>query len=200
MESTRELRKEEFMRALKLLLIVPAMLCICSGCREAVVRTHAFSHSVQNYDPDLVRIEITPAEITARAGSEVTLVATTIGKDGKPAAGKRVEWMICRSPKGVGEIVAVDESGIFLADRGAKFDNVFAVTYTNQFDHAFEKAREGGIDIDTLVGKKSPDEIKKGQTWVTITAPSPGETHVMVYAPGIRDAAKGKAFAVIRWK
>ncbi|MEW6356945.1 MAG: hypothetical protein AB1696_11495 [Planctomycetota bacterium] len=174
-------------------------ILLCMGCREPVVRTHAYSHSIQNYDPNLVSIQIEPAEASLPSGGEQTLIATVLDKEGKPSPGQRVEWLVCRSPNGVGEIIAVDESGLFLADRGAKFDNANAITYTNQFDHALKKAREGGVDFDTLLGKPGAQEMKKGQTWITISAAAPGETHIMAYAPGIGSPAKSKAFAVIRW-
>ncbi|NOZ24115.1 MAG: hypothetical protein GXP25_23815 [Planctomycetes bacterium] len=174
-------------------------LLSCAGCREPIVRTYAYSHSIQNYDPNLVSIQIEPAEASLPAGGEQTLVATVLDKEGKPSPGQRVEWLVCRSPNGVGEIISVDESGLFLADRGAKFDNTNAITYTNQFDHSLKKAREGGVDFDTLLDKPGSHEIKKGQTWITISAAAAGETHIMVYAPGIGNQTKSKAFAVVRW-
>jgi len=175
-------------------------LLLCVGCREPVFRTHAYSHCIQNCDPNLVRIELSPVEASLPVGGEQVLVASVVDKEGKFSSGQRVEWIICRSPGGVGEIVLVDESGIFLADRGSKMDNTNAITYTNQFDHTFEKARDGGVDLDTLLGKRGIDELQKGQTWIVISSGVPGETHVMAYAPGIQGPVKSKAFAVVRWK
>jgi len=187
------------MRRATLLALGLLGVSLCMGCREPITRTHAYSHAIQNYDPNLVCIQLEPADASLPAGGEQTLVATVLDKEGKPSPGQRVEWLVCRSPTGVGEIIAVDESGLFLADRGAKFDNTNAITYTNQFNHTLKKAREGGVDIDALLDTPGTRELKKGQTWITISAAVPGETHIMVYAPGIGNPTKSKAFAVIRW-
>ena len=182
------------------IVLLIALVSFCPACREPAVRTHAFSHSIQNYDAECGSIEISPIESTSLAKSYALLVATVRDPKGNPVSGKRVEWIVASEQGGVGDIVRVDESGLFLADRGNKWTNTFAETYTNQFDHDLQKAKGGGPDIDTLLGKGSGrSKILKGQTWIVVTSPVGGVTRVGAYAPGIRDTTRQRAYATINW-
>ncbi|MEW6356944.1 MAG: hypothetical protein AB1696_11490 [Planctomycetota bacterium] len=176
------------------------LVALSPACREPAVRTHAFSHSIQNYDPECASVDVSPVESTSIAKSYALLVATVRDAKGTPLPGKRVEWIIASEQGGVGDIVRVDESGVFLADRGNKWTNTFAETYTNQFDHDLQKAEGGGPDIETLLGKGSGrSKVLKGQTWIIVTSPVGGVTRVVAYAPGVPDASKQRAYAAINW-
>ena len=91
--------------------------------------------------------------------------------------------------EGAGNIVEVDESGIFNG-RGYKVDNKYAVSYTDYCEHRITR------------GNNNPNDdfvIRPGQTWCILSSPVEGDTYVTVYAPGIADWEKNKVYATVRW-
>ncbi len=140
-----------------------------------------------DFDPQAATLEVTPLEDTNPVQTQHVLIATVKDAEGNPLTGRRVEWMIAEGS--VGSIVEVDESGWYNT-RGHKVDNKFAVSHTNYGDHVLTR------------GNNDPSDdvhLKKGQTWLTITSPIEGDTHVVAYAPAIFDWDKHKVFAVKHW-
>lgn len=140
-----------------------------------------------NWDPFAVELKLEPAEDVNPVRTQHVMIATVIGKDGKPLPNRRIEWMI--SQGSVGDIVEVDESG-WRNSRGYKVDNQYAVSHTNNFDHVMDRGDSDPSNDITLT---------KGQTWIVITSPVEGETYVTAWCPGIYDWNKHKAFAVKKW-
>ncbi len=138
---------------------------------------------VDNWDPWAASIELTPIEDVNPVRTQHVFVATVKDKEGKPLPNRRVEWIIASGS--VGDFVEVDSNG-WRASRGYKVDNHFAVTHTRNTNYTI---RTGETDI----------QIGEGQTWVVVTSPIEGETHITAYAPGIYDWSKHKTFAVKRW-
>ena len=148
------------------------------------------------WDPYAASIEITPVEDTNPVRTQHILIATVRDKDGRGLPNRRVEWIL--SDGSVGDIVEVDTAG-WRHSRGIKVTNDFAVTHTSDGDKRnFFKKRPDRIAMGT--GNPADDIIlEEGQTWIAITSPIEGETHIVAYAPGIYDWSKHKAFAVKRW-
>ncbi len=184
------------------LVAAAALGMAATGCRNTM--PHAFtwpaggdvvpSHPkppeggyYSNWDPFAVELEVTPLEDVNPVQTQHILVATVKDKDGKPLPNRRVEWIIASGS--VGDIVEVDESG-WRASRGYKVDNHYAVSHTNNFDHVLTMGTDDPAD---------DIQLTKGQTWCTITSPIEGDTHIIVYAPGIYDQTKHKVFAVKHW-
>lgn len=141
-----------------------------------------------NWDPYAMTVEL------KHVGKDVNpvrtqhvLVATVKDKDGKPLPNRRVEWMVQEGS--VGDIVEVDSSG-WRNSRGYKVDNHYAVSHTNNFRHVLDRGNSDPSD---------DIQLEPGDTWCVITSPVEGETNVTVWAPGIYDWEKHKAFAVKRW-
>ncbi len=150
-------------------------------------RSYAKPPGFDNWDPYAATIEVTPVEDVNPVRTQHLLVATVRDKDGKPLPNRRVEWML--NEGGVGDIVEVDSNG-WRASRGYKVDNHFAVSHT--------RSSPGKLTM----GTQDPSDdviIATGQTWLVITSPVEGETHITAYAPGIYDWNQHKAFAVKRW-
>ncbi len=186
-------------------LIIPmAMLAMAAltGCRDHM--PHAltwpgggeiqYSHAkppeggyYSNWDPFAASLEVKPIKAVNPVRTQHVLIATVRDKDGKPLPNRRVEWTLAEG--GVGDIVEVDESG-FRASRGYKVTSRYAVTHTNNFSHTL-----------TLGTDDTSDDIKlePGQTWCVITSPIEGDTHVMVYAPGIYNWNDHKVFVTKHW-
>ena len=140
-----------------------------------------------NWDPYAATLEVEPTEDVNPVKTQHILVATIRDHEGKPLPNRRVEWII--SEGSVGDFVEVDESG-WRASRGYKVTNHFAVTHTNNFAHVLDRGTDDPTDdID----------LTEGQTWVVITSPIEGDTHVTAYAPGIYDWDKHKVFVIKHW-
>ena len=121
-----------------------------------------------------------------------TLIATVLDKSGQPLSGQRVEWILARDPyKGVGDIVEHDDMRATVGNQKIeKIANNYTVSYTNE--------RPILLDMGT---ESTRDDIQLGigQTWLTITSPLEGETHVIAFCPSIRNANRHKTFAIKYW-
>lgn len=140
-----------------------------------------------DWDPYSAQLEVTPIKDVNPVRTQHIMIATVKDAQGRPLPNRRVEWII--SEGSVGDIVEVDESG-WRNSRGYKVDNHYAVTHTNNFDHVLNDDNDDPSDDIPLT---------IGQTWCVITSPIEGDTHVVVYAPGIYDWDKHKVFVTKHW-
>lgn len=174
-------------------------LCGCFGVTENpsyfphllptgdIIRTHAKPGLgfYSNFDPHACRIEVRPIEATNPVQTQHVIIATIYDEDGVPRRHRRVEWML----EGVGNIVEVDEAGLF-PGRGYKVDNKYAVSYTAYTEHKVDRGNNDPSD-DFM--------IRPGQTWCVISSAVEGDTHVTVYAPEIHDWDHHKVFVTKHW-
>ena len=121
-----------------------------------------------------------------------TLIATVLDKSGKPLPGQRVEWILARDPyKGVGDIVEHDDMRAMVGTQKIeKIANNYTVSYTN------ERPEVRNMGTETT---KDDIQLGIGQTWLTITSPVEGETHIIAFCPNIRNANRHKTFAIKYW-
>lgn len=191
----------------RFLLLFALTVCALGGCNTHnpayfphyffpfgdIVPTHAKPGGpgyFKNFDPHAVRIEVRPLgtsdnNTANQVRTQHVLLATVYDEDNQPRRSRRVEWMI----DGVGNILEVDESGVF-SGRGYKTNNKHAVSYTSHNEHRLNRGNSNNGD-DFMV--------RPGQTWCTISSAVEGDTHVTIYAPGINDWEKNKVYATIRW-
>jgi uncharacterized repeat protein (TIGR01451 family) len=155
-----------------------------------IIQTHAKPGGgayYRDFDPRAVRLDVTPAQCSAKPGTQQVLVATVYDDDGDARRGRRVEWMV----DGPGHIVEVDESGsVFSPGRGYKVSDKYAVSYTNMFDHTLTRGTADTADDVRL---------KAGQSWCVVSSAVPGETVVTAYAPGVFNWEKGRVVSRITW-
>lgn len=138
-------------------------------------------------------ITIDPIAAVNPVKTQHTFVATVLDKNGRPLSGQRVEWILARHPNAVGDIVEHDDMGAIIGGSNEKVEKIannYSVSYTNKQAVVLDKGTPSTAD-DVKLGV--------GQTWVTITSPVEGETHVIAFCPAIRNAQKHKAFAVKYW-
>jgi uncharacterized repeat protein (TIGR01451 family) len=153
-----------------------------------IIRTHAKPPGAgyfSNFDPHACRLEVRPLEATNPVRTQHVLIATLYDDKGVPRRDRRVEWMV----EGVGNIIEVDESGIF-AGRGYKVDNRYAVSYTDYQEHRITR------------GNADPNDdfvIRPGQSWCVLSSAVEGDTHVTVYAPEIANWDTHKVFVTAHW-
>jgi len=172
-------------------LLLAAILCASVGCLGGtqntsyfpyllpdgpITRTHAKPPGRGNFaefDPHAVRLEVRPLQSTVAAGTQYLVMATVLDDKGQPRRKRRIEWML----EGAGNIVEVDKSG-YLAGRGYKVDNKYAISYTDYFEHTVTRGNDNANDDFT---------IHPGQSWCIITSAVEGDTKLTVYAPEIFD-------------
>lgn len=191
------------------LLLAALLMCAAGGCEGVthnpayfpnyffpfgdIVQTHAKPGGpsyFNNFDPHAVRLEVRPIGIgdnnaVNQVRTQHVLLATIYDEKDEPRRNRRVEWMI----EGVGNIMEVDESGVF-PGRGYKTSNKHAVSYTSCGEHRIN--RGNGNNADDFM-------VRPGQTWCTISSAVEGDTNITVYAPGIYDWERNKVYATIRW-
>lgn len=167
--------------SLSLAFVAATVLAACSQNHSRRSEPHGDESDGKAGPPQ--RIEITPTAAVNTLGAQHVLVASVLDENGKPVCGARVEWMLARG--GVGEIVDVDPHG------GVKVDNHFATTKTQGRDRVLGMGTASRAD-DVL--------IRAGQTWIATTAPLEGTSHVIAYAPGVRNWSRHAAFATTHWR
>lgn len=140
-------------------------------------------------------ILLTPQKIVAPVGGEVVLLSGICGTDGYLQVNEPLEWMI--APDSVGNIIAVGDDEIGLVGRlvGSKIrpekrDPSYAIGVTSTKKALITRGNHDPADDIRL---------EKGQTWLTLSSPSEGVSHVTVLAPQSECWDQRKATATIYW-
>ncbi|MFK8115309.1 MAG: hypothetical protein AB8B91_24125 [Rubripirellula sp.] len=140
-------------------------------------------------------ILLSPQKIVAPVGGEVVLLSGICGTDGYLQMNEKLEWML--APDSVGTFIQVgdDDPGILHRLAGSrvqpeKRDPSYAIGRTST--------------KRTLITRGNTDprddvQLEKGQTWLTISSPSEGTSHVTVLAPESDCWDQRKATATIYW-
>ncbi len=140
-----------------------------------------------------VDLLLSPREVVAPVGREVILLAGVRGTGDHLRTNERIEWML--EPGGVGQFVALDEgtwSDPFVGDftDARKIDNTRAIATTSRKLVRLTRGTEDPAD---------DVEVLRGQTWVTVTSPAEGVSHVTVVAPDVYAWRSRQQTAVIHW-
>ncbi len=136
---------------------------------------------------------VTPARIVAPVNSEVILAAGISAPGGYYVMRQPLEWMLAQD--GVGQIVAVGHESPY----GASFvlRNSPQKVATN-----YARAHTSTISQTLDRGTPSPADdvfLHKGQSWITVTSPTEGTSHVVVWAPKEHNWERRKTTATIFW-
>ena len=139
-------------------------------------------------------ILLTPQKIVAPVGGEVILLSGICGTDGYLQMGESLEWML--TPDSVGTFIQVGDDAPGFAHRltgikkAEKQDPSYArgVTSTKRL-----LITRGNLD------PKDDVQLEKGQTWISISSPTEGTSHVTVLAPESECWDNRKATATIYW-
>jgi uncharacterized repeat protein (TIGR01451 family) len=136
---------------------------------------------------------VTPKEIVAPVCSEVIVAAGLCDSRGYLLTGQPLEWMI---PSGsIGEIVQVGKethTGFTSYLRGSphKVATNYVRAYTSSISQTIDRGTPSPLD-DVSLGK--------GQSWISVTSPTEGTTHVTVWAPKEKDWERRRTTARIHW-
>jgi uncharacterized repeat protein (TIGR01451 family) len=138
-------------------------------------------------------VTLSPTHVVAPIGSDVVLVAGVRSLDGRMATGQRVEWML--APDGAGQFITSGGYGNlrryqWLQDVARKVDNSYAIGHTSARPLVLT---HGTTDTSDDI------RVQPGETWMSITSPTEGTSHVTVYAPGVPGWHRRHQSATIHW-
>jgi len=135
---------------------------------------------------------LAPLRWMAPVGSEVVLVSGLFGGRGAFATGESIEWTL--TPDSVGHIVAAGEESTCLKQilhrPPNKRSGSYAVTRTSSSARVLTRGTANPADDVSIL---------RGQTWVTVTSPTEGSTHVSVLAPKAENWDQRRQTAMIHW-
>lgn len=139
------------------------------------------------------QLKLVPSRVVAPVGSDVVLLAGYCGPDGYFITRQPVEWMM--SPDSVGMIVEVGDVGADCVQRWRqehprKMTGDFAVGFTSYKPQVITR------------GTPSPQDdvrVAKGQTWISVTSPTEGTSHVTVWAPRADGWDRRRQTATVHW-
>jgi uncharacterized repeat protein (TIGR01451 family) len=139
------------------------------------------------------QLKLVPAKVVAPVGTDVVLLAGYCGSDGRFIMRQPVEWMM--APDSVGMIVEVGDVGAdsvqrWFQETPRKMTGDFAVGYTSHESQVITR------------GTPSPSDdvrVAKGQTWISVTSPTEGTSHVTCWAPQAKGWDRRKQTATIHW-
>jgi uncharacterized repeat protein (TIGR01451 family) len=139
------------------------------------------------------RLILTPARVVAPVGSEVVVTAGLCDPDGFYVVKEPIEFIM--SQESVGHLVDVGEPGYGLAplmfNRGSKkLASNYAVGLTAAKTATFTRGTIQPNDDFT---------VRRGQSWVSVTSPSEGLSHVTVWAPNAQAWDLRRQTATIHW-
>lgn len=143
--------------------------------------------------PPQAKLLLTPAKIVAPINSEVILLAGICGPDGHYICKQPIEWML--SPDSVGNIHGLADSPhpmiAKLANHSPHKDcSTLATTRTLPASHLITRGTTEPND-DVFVGK--------GQTWIAVSSPTEGVSHVTALARGEDNWDFRRQTATIHW-
>ncbi|SMP69875.1 hypothetical protein SAMN06265222_112119 [Neorhodopirellula lusitana] len=139
-------------------------------------------------------ILMTPQKIVAPVGGEVMILSGICGTDGYLQVGEPLEWMLSRDS--VGNFIEVGD------DAPGVLHHLAGIRQAGKQDGAFARGVTSTKPVLITRGNtNAADDVKleKGQTWLTISSPSEGTSHVTVLAPESECWDQRKANATIYW-
>ncbi len=139
-------------------------------------------------------ILLSPQKIVAPVGGEVMFLSGICGTDGYLQVAEPLEWMLSRDS--VGNIIAVDDNAPGLIHKLA------SVPVAKKQDGSYARGVTSTKEMLITRGNTNPNDdvkLEKGQTWMTLSSPSEGTSHVTVLAPESECWDQRKASATIYW-
>ena len=185
---------------------IPPPACIDGSCEQPSGIQNLFQHhqkkkqSLTNHfakkDPGQCgQIQLSPQRIVAPVNGEVLLLAGICGKDGYLLKREPLEWML--APGSVGQFIEVGDD--------AKGKLCSSLRYGPKVEKlGVDYARGRTSSKATLLTKGTPGcdddlEVAEGQTWLSISSPNEGVSHVTVLAPDSELWDKRRQTTTIYW-
>jgi uncharacterized repeat protein (TIGR01451 family) len=175
---------------------VPIVPVAC-GPQQMIVPAQAAPAPCPTSQPacadDGPQLKITPSRIIAPVNTEVVIAAGLCGEKGYYITRQPMEWMLAQD--GVGQIVAVGKespngASFLLRNSPQKVATNYARVHTSTISQVLDRGTKNSADDVCL---------DKGQSWISVTSPTEGTTHVVVWAPKEHNWERRKATATIHW-
>lgn len=141
----------------------------------------------------LAGLSLSPQRLIAPVGEEVALIAGLCGADGYLIKKEPIEWSL--SPDSVGTLVEVDEFNKplwrkLLHKYPEKRSGTYAVGRTSTAPQILTR---GTLD------PRDDIQLHEGQTWISVTSPNEGVSHVTAVAPTAVGWGERRQTATIHW-
>jgi len=172
----------------------PARPPACDGSDARTVRKKLIPDPNRKLSPGQAgQMLMTPSRIVAPVGSEVVVIAGICGSDGFFAVNQPLEWML--SNDSVGQFVEIggmhhSTFNKLVRPSARKFDGQYAWGRTGIKNQILSRGTPTPVD---------DIELRKGQTFVSVSSVSPGTTYVTGVAPKAEGWDRRKASTVIHW-
>ncbi|MDX1947611.1 MAG: hypothetical protein SFU86_19590 [Pirellulaceae bacterium] len=138
-------------------------------------------------------LKVTPSRIVAPVNSEVVLAAGICDGNGYYVMRQPLEFMLAQD--GVGQLVQVGKESPFGASYILRMSpQKVATNYARVHTSTIQQCLDRGT-------KSTADDVflEKGQSWITVTSPTEGTSHVVVWAPKEQNWERRKTTATIYW-
>jgi uncharacterized repeat protein (TIGR01451 family) len=138
-------------------------------------------------------LKVTPARIVAAVNTEVILAAGICGPNGYYVTRQPLEWMLAQD--GAGQFVAVGHESphdvsFLLRNSPQKVATNYARAHTSTISQILDRGTPTPADDVAL---------DRGQSWISLTSPTEGTSHVVVWAPKEQNWDRRKATATVYW-
>ncbi|MEY4567392.1 MAG: hypothetical protein RLY14_2362 [Planctomycetota bacterium] len=147
------------------------------------------------------QIMMTPLRVVAPVGGEVVLLAGICGEDGYLVTREPLEWML--SPDSVGQFIEVgDEAKGILASHSHLHEKFHGGKSVEKLGIDFARGRTSAKE--SMITRGSPSRtddliIKRGQTWISLTSPTPGTSYVTALAPESKIWDRRRVTSMVHW-
>ena len=159
------------------------------------------------YDPNHFKdrgetgqIMMTPLRVVAPVGGEVVLLAGICGQDGYLVTREPMEWML--SPDSVGQFIEVGDEA---KGKLISYDLHDSLHGTNKVEKlAVNFARGKTSAREAMITRGSPSKtddliVRRGQTWISLTSPTPGTSYITALAPESKVWDRRRVTATVHW-
>ena len=177
---------------------VPAPSCAqcAAGPKAVLIGSEIGATKKCNLPPKGKRgcILLSPQKIVAPVGGEVMLLSGICGDDGYLQTGQPLDWMLTNDS--VGNIIDIGDDDPGLVHR------LVGVRRSEKQDGAFARGVTSFKEQYITRGNNDPSDdvrLERGQTWLTLSSPTEGSSHVTVLAPDSECWDQRKATATIYW-
>ncbi|MEX2174565.1 MAG: hypothetical protein WD872_09395 [Pirellulaceae bacterium] len=138
-------------------------------------------------------LRVTPARIVAPIHTEVVLAAGMTDGQGYYVMRQPIEWMLAQD--GVGQVMAVGkESPLNISHLLRHSPQKVATDYVRAHTSTIAQTLDRGTP-----GRADDVYLEKGQSWITVSSPTEGTSHVTVWAPQEQTWERRQATATIYW-
>jgi uncharacterized repeat protein (TIGR01451 family) len=159
------------------------------------------------YDPNHFKdrgetgqIMMTPLRVVAPVGGEVVLLAGICGQDGYLVTREPMEWML--SPDSVGQFIEVGDEAKGKLISYDLHDTLHGTTKVEKLAVNFARGKTSAREAMITRGSPAKTDdliVRRGQTWISLTSPTPGASYITALAPESKVWDRRRVTATIHW-